>query len=55
MVFSYFTSYLFFFKLFVLIFYAYWCFAYMCVCVRILDRLEQELTNSCGCHVGAGN
>lgn len=31
-----------------------WCFAYMCVCVRMLDPLEVELQTVVSCHVSAG-
>ena len=32
-----------------------WCFACMCVCVRVLGSLELELQTVVRCHVGAGN
>ena len=34
-------------------FYVYWCFAYMHVCVRVLNPLELELQTVVSCHVGA--
>jgi hypothetical protein len=32
-----------------------WCFACMCVCVRVLDLLELELQALVSHHVDAGN
>jgi hypothetical protein len=35
--------------------YVHWCFDYMCVCVRGLEPLEQELQTAVSCHVDAVN
>ena len=49
-------KFLFFLSGFILfLFYVHWCFACMCVSVRVSDPLELELKTVLSCHVGAEN
>ena len=44
----------FFFTIFDL-FYMRWCFAFMYVCLKVLDPLEMDIQIVVSCHMGTGN